>query len=144
MIKSPNLILTSPCTFHRPLGLSHSLGHRLGAKYHIPHGMTSCLTLGPVVTLQASFATPDDKKALAQALSYLHIPSSISIENDIRTLGAEITKLVYNLGLKTSLSAYNVPKDDLPTIASRALANAGQNDGVLRAEEVVKVLEGIY
>ena len=124
--------------------MSHSLGHRLGAKYHIPHGITSCLTLGPVVALQASVATPDDKRALAYALSSLHIPSSISIENDIRTLGAEITKLVYNLGLKTSLSVYNVPRDDLPTIASQALARTGQDDGVLRVEEVVKVLEGIY
>ncbi|KAH9830707.1 uncharacterized protein C8Q71DRAFT_816984, partial [Rhodofomes roseus] len=33
------------------LGLSHALGHKLGATYSIPHGITSCLTLAPTVAL---------------------------------------------------------------------------------------------
>lgn len=107
--------------------------------------MTSCLTLGPVVVLQASIAKPEDKEALAHALSYLHIPSSISVENDVRTLGAEIVKLVFSLGLRTNLSAYNVPKSDFPKIASHAYSNSssgGKDDKVVN--DVIKVLEGIY
>src|ERR1700761_758995 len=37
----------------RPLGLSHTLGYALGSPYSIPHGITSCLTLGHVVKLMA-------------------------------------------------------------------------------------------
>ncbi|KAL5506894.1 hypothetical protein ACEPAH_6353 [Sanghuangporus vaninii] len=68
------------------LGLSHSLGHRLGAKYGIPHGITSCLTLAPVVALQASIAIPELKKSLSRALFYLKIESTVDGKLD-RILG---------------------------------------------------------
>ena len=45
------------------LGLSHTLGYALGSPYQIPHGVTSCLTLGHVVKLKA-----EDLKA-ASAIS---------------------------------------------------------------------------
>ncbi|KAF6762970.1 alcohol dehydrogenase IV [Ephemerocybe angulata] len=65
------------------LGISHSLGHKLGARFSIPHGITSCLTLAPTVVMKADVGSEDDKKE----------PSTGSLEGD-------------DLGLDTTLSAY--------------------------------------
>ena len=49
-------------------------------------------------------------------------------------------RLVDDLGLKSTLSEYNVPKDDLPKIAQLALGD--NNDPLVR--NVTAVLQGIY
>jgi hypothetical protein len=48
-------------------------------------------------------------------------------------------RLVNNLGLKTSLDRYDVPREDLPTIAERALGGRNENHG-----DVVAFLEALY
>ena len=48
-------------------------------------------------------------------------------------------RLVSNLGLKTSLDRYNVPREDLSTIAERALSGRNENHG-----DVVAFLETLY
>jgi len=125
---------------HSALGLSHALGHRLGATYGIPHGFTSCLTLGPTVVLKADIASPEDKEYLAEALFYLRQPSTGSVEGDARQLGLLISELVAQLGLASNLTEYKVPKDDIPVIAGKAL---GSNEGETFTK-VVKMLNGLY
>ncbi|KAL5484781.1 hypothetical protein ACEPAI_7423 [Sanghuangporus weigelae] len=126
-------------------GLSHALGHRLGSKYKIPHGITSCLTLAPVIALQARFASPEDKEALARALFYLKIESAGNVEKDIRLLAHAVEHLVAKLGLTTSLGDYGVPREDLLKIAQGALGEAGVEDvGDPRSESLVEMLEGLY
>ncbi|EKM54125.1 uncharacterized protein PHACADRAFT_145770 [Phanerochaete carnosa HHB-10118-sp] len=121
-------------------GLSHALGHKLGAAYGIPHGITSCITLAPVVALMAETACHEDKEWLANAIFYLRIPSSGSLDKDILTLSDAIRGLVDKLGLTSTLTEYIVPKEDLPKIAERTL---GRADGPLYPE-VVKLLENMY
>jgi hypothetical protein len=48
-------------------------------------------------------------------------------------------RLVSNLGLKTSLDRYGVPREDLPIIAERALGGKDEIYG-----DVVAFLEGLY
>lgn len=103
-----------------PLGLSHALGHRLGATYAIGHGITSCLTLGPVIKLKAEIASEVDKKALAGILFYLGIPSTGSIEQDVLRVGEEVESLVKRLGLHTTFKEMRVPEKDFDIIASAA------------------------
>ncbi|KAJ3490389.1 hypothetical protein NLI96_g1501 [Meripilus lineatus] len=122
------------------LGLSHALGHKLGATYSIPHGITSCLTLAPTVNLKADVASEEDKEWLADALFYLRKPSTGNREGDIRKLAAEIQQLVDGLGLHSTLTEYKVPKEDLPGIAERALAR--KNDPT--HPQVVRLLESLY
>jgi alcohol dehydrogenase class IV len=122
------------------LGLSHALGHKLGARYNIPHGITSCLTLAPTVLLKSEIASEEDKKALAAALFYLQEPSTGSVEGDVRRLAHLIDSLITNLGLHSTLSEYKVPKQDLNSIASQALGR--EDDPAL--PKVVGLLEGIY
>jgi len=122
------------------VGLSHALGHRLGAAYGIGHGITSCLTLAPVVVLKSEIASQEDKEWTARTLFYLGQPSTGSVEGDMRKLAAEINGLVTRLGLKSNLAEYKVPTSDLPKIAGGAL---GRTDGP-DFPKVVKLLEGLY
>ncbi|KAH9994923.1 alcohol dehydrogenase IV [Russula compacta] len=121
------------------IGLSHALGHRLGATYGIPHGVTSCLTLAPTVNLKAKVASEEDKQWLAGALHQLHQPSTGSLEGDVVKFSELIDGLVRTLDLKTSLDHYKVPRDDLPTIAERALGGRKEIHG-----DVVAFLEALY
>ncbi|EPQ57494.1 iron-containing alcohol dehydrogenase [Gloeophyllum trabeum ATCC 11539] len=122
------------------LGISHALGHKLGARYHIPHGITSCLTLAPTVALKAETASQEDKEWLAGALFHLRQPSTGSVEGDVLQLSKIIDKLVVDLGLKSTLAQYKVPREDLPDIAERAMD--GRSDPTF--PKVVQLLEGIY
>ncbi|PWN40151.1 Dehydroquinate synthase-like protein [Ceraceosorus guamensis] len=64
------------------LGLSHALGHALGATYKIGHGITTCLTLAPTIRLMARL--PLDKigteQLVALSESLDHIPKPYRVD----------------------------------------------------------------
>ncbi|KAH9914025.1 iron-containing alcohol dehydrogenase [Fomitopsis serialis] len=125
------------------LGLSHALGHKLGATYSIPHGITSrmsVLTLAPTVALKAEVASEDDKEWLSNTLWYLAQDKTGSLDGDVLKLSKLIDNLVSDLGLKSTLSEYNVPREDLPKIAE--LSVGSKDDPTY--PKVVKLLEGLY
>ncbi|KAI0029982.1 alcohol dehydrogenase IV [Vararia minispora EC-137] len=121
------------------LGLSHALGHKLGAAYSIPHGITSCLTLAPTVRLKARTASQEDKEWLSGALFYLRESGTGSLDKDVAKLADLIDRLVTDLGLKSNLDQYSVPRTDVPKIAELALG--GQTKDFF---DVVALLEGLY
>ena len=104
-----------------PMGLSHGLGRRIGASYDVPHGVTSCITLAPM---------------LAQ------VKDGISNERWTelgRVLGGEpdgtVAALVRDLGLPNSLQEVGVPREDLEEIAGEY--------GDL-AEDALEILRAAY
>ncbi|KAI0958293.1 hypothetical protein AcV7_004150 [Taiwanofungus camphoratus] len=122
------------------LGLSHALGHKLGAAYGIPHGITSCLTLAPTVALKSQIASDEDKEWLSGALFHLRQSSTGTLDGDVLKLAGLIDGLVTNLGLKSNLQDYNVPRADVPNIAE--LSVGSKDDPTY--PKVVKLLEGLY
>ncbi|KAK5059833.1 hypothetical protein LTR84_009716 [Exophiala bonariae] len=102
------------------LMLSHTLGYALGSPYAIPHGVTSCITLGGTVKLVARL-----KKENARNLSAIlpHIGEKQSGNNiqDCDSVGDRILQLVDLLGLQTTLTEYEVGTDQLDIIAARSL-----------------------
>jgi hypothetical protein len=48
--------------------------------------------------------------------------------------------LIDDLGLKTTLTEYKVPKGDIPLIVERTI---GTKEGVLY-DKIVKIVEGLY
>ncbi|ESK87573.1 alcohol dehydrogenase iv [Moniliophthora roreri MCA 2997] len=122
------------------LGLSHAMGHKIGAAYGIPHGITSCLTLAPVVKLKAEVASQEDKEWLAGALFHLRKPSTGSLEGDVVLLGNLIDELVTNLGLKSTLTQYKVPKEDIPSLTTQSVGS--ENDPTY--DKVFKIFESLY
>jgi 3-oxoacid CoA-transferase len=92
-----------PFLYTGGVGLSHSIGHALGATYSIPHGITSCLTLSPVVKLKAK-TRPEEAKMIARAIPYIGKESTGSVEGDADAVGDAIAGLVEGLGHKSTLT----------------------------------------
>jgi len=92
------------------LGLSHSLGHALGATYSIPHGITSCLTLGPAIRLTAELLSSDDAED----------------DKDAETRGERLA------GLSDALDYIPAPFNPQPSPLS---APVGSSDSPSRAEQ---------
>ena len=121
------------------LGLSHTLGYALGSPYQIPHGITSCLTLGHVVKLKAE--DPKSANAISRLLPFIGGSRSGNDRQDAEKVGDAILKLVSDLGLKTTLTDKNVGKDQVQIIVERA--TGGTKGGPLY-DKVKNLVEGLY
>jgi len=121
------------------LGLSHSLGYALGAPYQIPHGITSCMTLGHVLKLKA-----DDPKAAAQIARmapFIGLARTGADQSDAKLIGQAVLTLVENLGLKTTLKERGVGEDQVPIIVKRA--TGGLESGTV-FDRVAELVKGLY
>ncbi|MBI2216331.1 MAG: iron-containing alcohol dehydrogenase [Candidatus Rokubacteria bacterium] len=90
--------------FNAPTGLSHAIGHQLGGRCGVPHGITSCITLARVMAFNAP-AVPERMAAIAEAMGTGSAPAGVA-------------DLVQALGLPSRLSETGkVSEDDLEPIA---------------------------
>jgi 3-oxoacid CoA-transferase len=96
-----------PFLYTGGVGLSHSIGHAIGATYSIPHGITSCLSLAPTVHFKAS--NSKESKQIARIIPYIGKQSAGSDEKDSHTVGDAISELVEKLDHKTTLTAVRRP-----------------------------------
>lgn len=120
------------------LGLSHALGYALGSPYQIPHGITSCLTLGHVVKLKSE--SEQDAEQLARMAPFIGVSKSGDNKKDATAVGDAILKLVEDLGLKTTLTEKGVGKDQVPQIVKLATR---QESGPIY-EKVKGLVENLY
>ncbi|KAK6375847.1 hypothetical protein LTS17_007669 [Exophiala oligosperma] len=130
------------------LGLSHTLGYALGSPYGIPHGFTSCLTLGHVVKLKAR-QNETNAEAIAAILPYMGRQKSGDDIKDSDIVGDAILGLVKDLGLETSLTERGVGKDQLDVICARATGGLPQvKEKSVQDEELLKavrtLVEGLF
>lgn len=132
------------------LGLSHTLGYALGSPYAIPHGVTSCLTLGHVVKLKAR-QSPDIAAAVAAILPYTATAGNATSARsgddvkDADAVGDRILGLVQDLGLKTTLTEKGVAKDQLDVICARATGGLGpqKKDMTAQEEQMYNAVRGL-
>ncbi|MBA2694172.1 MAG: iron-containing alcohol dehydrogenase [Rubrobacter sp.] len=101
-----------------PMGISHNLGRRLGASYGIPHGITSCITLGPSLEVMGDGIAFDRWAMLVEALD--GEPSE------------RVARLVEELGLPNKLSDFDVPEGELEKISSEFGENRNSALSILR------------
>jgi alcohol dehydrogenase class IV len=101
------------------LGLSHTLGYALGSPYMIPHGITSCMTLGHVVKLKANLSY-NTAKQISNILPQLGMQRTGDDVMDAQKVGDAILGLVDELGFKTTLTEKGVGRDQLDVICARA------------------------
>jgi len=126
------------------LGLSHALGHQIGPRWNVAHGVTSCITL-PHAMRAIARKRPDRFEAIAGAL---HIPFESGNPSPAALACADaVAGLVARLGLPSSLSAVGVPRAELDGVAAvvhDVVSHAPRVGHALTRDEIAGVLSAAY
>ncbi len=120
-------------------GLSHALGHQIGARCDVPHGITSCITLPHVLR----FVEPESgerQRVLLSAMTEEGAPPAA-------TAAEAVARLIDRLGLPRRLRDVGVPADEIEAIAQAAFPEAQARSGVrpiADPDEVAALLRAMW
>ncbi len=104
------------------LGLCHSMAHKLGAMYHIPHGIANALLICQVIRYNATdkpkkqavfpqYKAPEAKKRYAQIAHVLYLGNQKSTEDErVELLIQKVVELKDILEIPRSIKAYGIDK----------------------------------
>ncbi len=123
------------------LGLSHAIGHQLGPKGGVPHGVTSCIILPQVMRFLAP-ATADRQRLIADALGVDTRGLDDAAAAEAAARGVEA--LVAELGQPSRLSQVGVGRETFGEIAQGVLQDlviAGSPIRIESAAQVTSILE---
>ncbi|HEY8491531.1 MAG TPA: iron-containing alcohol dehydrogenase [Dehalococcoidia bacterium] len=99
------------------VGLSHALGHQIGARCDVPHGVTSCITLPHVMR----YLAPHVAEGLASAAAAMGVEAGGRPPEEAARAGADaVAGLVARLGVPSRLRDAGVAEEDLREIAHAA------------------------
>jgi acetaldehyde dehydrogenase/alcohol dehydrogenase len=116
------------------LGVCHSMAHKLGAHFHIPHGIANALLISQVIRYNANdcptkmaafsqYAFPKAKHRYAKVATHLGLPGKTDDEK-VTNLIKAVDDLKKKLDIPASIKDYGVSKKDfeeamktLPTLA---------------------------
>jgi maleylacetate reductase len=115
------------------IGASHAIGHILGGRMHVPHGITSCVTLPAVLRWNASVNAPRQRHISAL------IASPECAASDL------IRQIIDGLGLPTRLRDIGIRREDFTAIAEHTMrdpavpANPRKITGPQDIEEILDI-----
>ena len=129
---------------HAGFGVSHALGHQLGPRWDIPHGITSCLTLPHAMRLMASLV-PERFEWIAQGFAVPWDPANP--RSSALACADRVAALIVELGLPSRARDLNIPREELPPIAARVhegMLKAAVADKPVTLEDVQALLDAAY
>lgn len=113
-------------------GLSHTLSKAFGTRYDVPHGVTSCITLPPVMR----YVAKQNPGPLARMASGLGVAGQEKGQEEAALAAAEaVTDLIRHLSLPHRLRDVDVPRDAFETIAGDVAEKGYRRDDVLQLLE---------
>ncbi|HEX4211183.1 MAG TPA: iron-containing alcohol dehydrogenase [Candidatus Binataceae bacterium] len=125
-------------------GISHALGHQIGPKWDVPHGVTSCITMPHVMRFMADIA-PQRFGPIAEGLGVKFS------EADARPAALEcadrVAKFIAQFDVAHSLKEAGVPQGELGSIADTVLHEVEHSkvvDRPVNREEIVSLLQSAY
>ena len=104
-----------------PPHLAHSMGHTIGAMYHIPHGEACAVFLAPVLEAVAE-AKPDRIKLIGESLG-LTFAEDADLDEIKSATGDTIRTLYKELGLRPLKEL--IPEKDIPVISQQVMNDVG-------------------
>jgi len=137
------------------LGINHSLAHKLGGEYHIPHGRANAILLPHVIEYNAKlpnkfvsfpkYETFIADKKFAELAKALDLPCKTT-EEGVKSLVKAVQKLMAELNIPKTLKECGIDKKEfvanLPALADKAFED--QCTGANPKLPLVKELEEIY
>ncbi len=106
------------------LGVCHSMAHKLGAHFHIPHGIANALLLDEVIRYNATdkppkmagfaqYQYPDAKERYANMADYLKLTKgSETNEEKVKLLRKAFAELKAEIGIKATIADYGVHEEE--------------------------------
>jgi alcohol dehydrogenase len=125
-------------------GVSHALGHQIGPKWDVAHGVTSCITMPHVMRFMAGIS-PERFGPIAEGLGVrfdLSNPLAGALECADR-----VARFIAQLDVPHTLKDAGVPHNEIHQIAATVLDEVERSKVVDRAvthEEIVGLLEAAY
>ena len=136
------------------LGINHSLAHKLGGEFHIPHGRANAIVLPHVVAYNASKPTkfaafPKYKKFIAdekyaKISRYLGLPAETT-EQGVTSLVIAIQTLMKEVNIPSTISACGIDKKTFEESLHQLARNAFEDQCTTTNPRypLIKELEGI-
>lgn len=125
-------------------GLSHLLGHQIGPRWNVPHGVTSCITLPNSMRFMAGIA-PDRFGPIAEGF---RIPFDAANPKPAAVACADRTwEFIAQFDVPKTLRDAGVPRDEMAQIVApiaRELEHQGVVDPPVTEKEVLELLESMY
>jgi len=125
-------------------GLSHLLGHQIGPRWNVPHGVTSCITLPNSMRLMAEMAA----ERFGPVAEGFGIPFDTENPKPAALACADRTEeFIAQFDVPKTLKEAGVPHDEIGQIAgpiAHELAHMGVVDRPLSEAEVLALLESCY
>lgn len=125
-------------------GLSHLLGHQIGPRWNVPHGITSCITLPHAMRFMAEVAA-ERFGPVAEGYGIPFDPANpkpAALECADRT-----AEFIAQFDVPRTLHEAGVPRDEIGSIVApiaRELAHMGVVDRPVTEQEVLALLEASY
>jgi len=104
------------------LGVCHSMAHKLGAMYNIPHGVANALLICQVIRYNATdcprkqavfpqYKAPEAKKRYAQIAHVLYLGNKKTTDDErVELLIQKVAELKEMIGIPKSIKAYGIDK----------------------------------
>ncbi len=128
-------------------GISHLLGHQIGPRWDVPHGVTSCITLPHAMRLTATIA-PERFGPIADGLGVPFEPRDAGGARAAALACADrVERFIARFDLPRSLRAAGVPREDVHAITDTVLhelQRTGVTDRPLTRAEVDALLDAAY
>ncbi len=125
-------------------GLSHLLGHQIGPRWDVPHGITSCITLPHAMRFMAEIA-PQRFGPIAEGFGVLF--DSANPKKAALECADRAAQFIAKFDVPRSLGAAGVPRGEIGQVAgtiAQALEKSQVMDRPITREEVVALLEAAY
>jgi maleylacetate reductase len=122
-------------------GVSHAFGHKMGPKWGIAHGITSCISLPHAMRFMASRA-PERFAGIAAALQIGFDPKAPKAGADACI--ARVEQFIASLGLPRSLSQLGIKREQFPEVIENIHYEIELLDTVgsaISKDDVEKILE---
>ncbi len=106
------------------LGLCHSMAHKLGAEFHVPHGLANALLINHIIyfngtskpTRQGTFSQykcPEAKERYAMLADFLKFTKEdMTLEQKVQALIFNVEQLKKKLDIPASIKEYGIPEKD--------------------------------
>jgi alcohol dehydrogenase class IV len=125
-------------------GLSHLLGHQIGPRWNVPHGVTSCITLPNSMRFMAAIA-PGRFGPIAEGYK---IPFDPENPKPAALACADRTaEFIAQFDVPKTLRAAGVPRDEIAQIVApiaHELEHQGVVDRPVSEKEVLELLDSVY